>query len=400
MAVATPTKKRRAAARKPAAEDLASRTRRTFKLLPPDVQDLVRQAAGQPKANGRAKTPQISADLVKKMAPSIQETLRKATTAALSGPRFAADTETGGGASVSAADTSITKQLTEGGPAFGDFIKSVGLGAAAAQAALDKDLVETAKVLSDTQIDVIAIFEQLIDDNDGSMLKGNPVKQKLPLINYLMPTAYQWSRIFLQADMKVSRFSAESGFNIQAKSQYATVGGQIGYSMFGGFSGSADARYTNSSSQVSGGTAVAQDQSAGSLHMEATLEPRPDIKLPQPFVIQKGPKLKLTAGNRTDLTRPNADTTKPPDVIGKQVVVTALLTKTDGNVLDGKLLDVSVSEPLLDVVSTPTDGKTAGGGQVAYAIKRQGAAWDPAKPMSATVRVSFGLINQTVGITL
>ena len=81
MAVSTPTRRRRSATRQRQPErDLAAQTRKVFANLPPDVQELVRHAAGPSKPNGGA--PQISADLVKKLAPDIRETLRKATAVA------------------------------------------------------------------------------------------------------------------------------------------------------------------------------------------------------------------------------------------------------------------------------------------------------------------------------
>src|SRR5262249_9811381 len=91
------------------------------------------------------------------------------------------------------------------------------LAVAEAQTALDKTLVDTAKALSETEINVIAVYEQEITD-DGVMGKGNPITQKLPLVNYLMPTAYQWSRVYLEADMNVSQFNSVTGFHIQSSS--------------------------------------------------------------------------------------------------------------------------------------------------------------------------------------
>ena len=132
---------------------------------------------------------------------------------------LAADAATLGpvGVGEAAAESNVTDELSGGGVAFGEFAKSVGLAVAAAQAALDKTLVETAKALSETEINTVAIFEQQIKDDDGTMDKGVVHIQKLPLTNYLMPTAYQWSRVYLEADMNVQEFNSRSGFNIQQK---------------------------------------------------------------------------------------------------------------------------------------------------------------------------------------
>ena len=393
MAVSTATRRRRTAAKQPE-RDLAAQTRKVFANLPPDVQELVRHAAGPSKPNGGKAAPQISAEVVKKLAPDIRETLRKATEVALAGgPSFAADTLI----PTAKTEASITKEAAAGGPAFGDFIKSVGLGAAAAQKELDQDLVDTAKKLSETNIEVIAVFEQVLDD-DGQLKEGIPHNAKLPLINYLMPTAYQWTRIFLTADMQVSTFSSESGFNIKSHSDNFSAGVSGSAGMFGGsISGHVEGGFTNTAVGV--GSALSQSTAAGQMHMEATLEPRADVRLPRPFIIQKGPRLKLTMAGRSDITQAGATAADPVKVVGHRLPLTAHLTKADGTTANaGKMLDIRVSEPLIDwaVASQSTDA----GGDVVITLTRQGAAYDPTKVLAAIVTVSFGLVTETIGVQL
>jgi hypothetical protein len=134
---------------------------------------------------------------------------------------------------VEASPADVTDELEKGGPAFGAFVKAVGLAVADAQQKLDETLVTTAKALSETQIDVIAVFEQQLDD-DGQMDKGIIHMQKLPLINYLMPTAYKWSRVYLEADMKVKEFNGANGFNIKGKSNSFSVGASANYGVLTG----------------------------------------------------------------------------------------------------------------------------------------------------------------------
>lgn len=287
-----------------------------------------------------------------------------------------------------------TAALTDTSPAFGTFVKSVGLAVAEAQTALDKTLVDTAKALSETQIDVIAVFEQQIDD-DGKMTQGNAIVQKLPLVNYLMPTAYQWSRVYLQADMRVSEFSAANGFNIQAKSNSFSVGGNASYGAFSGLSAGGGISYGTSSSQVAGGTTASQDVSAGSMHMEATLEPRADIELPKPFVLQKGPELRLAAGSMVDVT----DAETGQKVIGHKVTITAELKGSSGALLAGKLLEVRLSQPLPYTLE-PLDGKTDPNGNLKVEITRSGAGVDPTKPIPVELRVWLGLVNQSITVQL
>ncbi|MGW0196576.1 hypothetical protein [Nonomuraea sp. NPDC003201] len=293
----------------------------------------------------------------------------------------------------SAADSNVADELAGNGVAFGEFVKSVGLAVAAAQSELDKNLRETAKALSETQIDVIAVFEQQIKDDDGLMDVGEIHMQKLPLINYLMPTAYQWSRVYLEADANVQEFNSRSGINVQQRAFRA--GGSVsgGFGIFGGgMNASASTSYSNTSSGVD--ASYSQDVAAGKLHMEATLEPRGDVQLPRPFVLQKGPRLELQVGARVDVHQ-DGDETKP--VIAHKATVTALLRKTDGNPHGERNLSVNLSEPTLNYTST---GKTNAQGEMSIEITRKVVTPGQDQPMQAVLRVSFGLVTQSAGITV
>jgi hypothetical protein len=303
--------------------------------------------------------------------------------------------EAGPFGAVEASPADIVDELDRGGPAFGGFLRAVGLGAADAQEKLDKTLAATAESLSKTNIKVVAVFEQQLKDDDGTMDKGIPHLQDLPLINYLMPTAYQWSRVFLQADMNVSEFNAANGFNIQSKSQSFRAGANIGYG-FLGFSGGASASYAQSSYQVSGEASYAQDTAAGSMHLEATLEPRPDMGLPRPFVLQKGPKLKLNRGPVAE----SSQTANNVVTVTRTVDVTAHLSKGDGNNHGGKLLDVNCTEPAITYTTTPASGQTNATGDLVIQLKRSGTPEEMANRVNAIVRVSFGLVSDSVAVIL
>jgi hypothetical protein len=298
------------------------------------------------------------------------------------------------GVGEAAVDSDVTNELSGGGVAFGEFTKSVGLSVAAAQAELDKTLVETAKALSETEINTVAVFEQQVKDDDGTMDKGVVHIQKLPLTNYLMPTAYQWSRVYLEADMNVQEFNSRSGFNIQQKSFSADARLNGNYGTFGfGVSGSAGFSYGQSSTGVD--ASYGQDVAAGKLHMEATLEPRGDVELPRPFVLQKGPRMQLLVGAREPIHEGN-DATKP--IVGQKVSLKAVLQKSDGSKMDAdKPLSLNISDSSLNYKAS---GKTDANGEMAIEITRSGATYDPTTPVRAMVRVSFGLVSQSVGVVL
>lgn len=298
---------------------------------------------------------------------------------------------------VSAVPQEVTPELDKAGPAFGSFVKSIGLAVAEAQAELDKTLVTTAKALSETQIDVIAVFEQQLNDEDGTMTKGVPHVQKLPLVNYLMPTAYNWSRVYLESDMKVSQFSAASGFNIQSRSQSFNAGVTGSYGMFGGgISGSVN--YGQASSSANGETSYATDSAAGSMHMEATLEPRGDIQLPKPFITQKGPGLKVLVQSVEAIMDTPAEG-QPAKRIGTKIVLAADLTKSTGGPLKGKTLEFSVSQPSVTYAMT-NGGKTDDNGHLEVTLERKGAAFKDGTPLEATARLWFGLVSNSVELAI
>lgn len=300
-----------------------------------------------------------------------------------------------------AATTSdVSSRLDSGGVAFGDFAKSVGLAVAEAQTALDKNMRETAQALSDTKINTVAVFEQVINDEDGSMAEGKVHVQELPLTNYVMPTVYQWSRVYLQADMNVQDFNARSGFNIQQSSMNVGANFQANAGTFGwGASGGASFNYGKSSTGVD--TSASTSMAAGTLHMEATLEPRHDIELPKPYIITKGPKLALHVSGRTPLTETKGDPAVTTTT-GQQVKIKAVLTTQKEGLNKAKALDVAISDPGL-TYSLSNNGVTDDTGTIEITITRggNGIPYDATKPPAdATVRVAFGLVSQAVVVTL
>jgi len=300
---------------------------------------------------------------------------------------------------VTVPEADVTDEIAKGGPAFGSFLKSVGMAVAESQKALDQTLVATAQELSNQKIDVIAVFEQVLQDSDGQMTQGNVQLQKLPLINYLMPTAYNFSRVYLQADMKVSEFNAANGFNIKGSSTSVSASAKASYGLTSGFGASGSASFGYSTFNRSGEVSVAQDSAAGAIHMEATLEPRADVQLPRPFVIQKGPRVQVRIDSSSDLTGPAPAGGGAAPKIGRQIVLKAKLLQTDGQPNAQKTLEVTVSDPQFnrDAVNA-TDGQ----GETTITIKNQwgsGVTQEPERKQ-AVVSVGVGLATQTIPISL
>ncbi|HEX8115368.1 MAG TPA: hypothetical protein VF516_46900 [Kofleriaceae bacterium] len=300
------------------------------------------------------------------------------------------------------ADSSdVTDELERGGPALGSFVKSVGLAVAEAQTQLDKTLVETAKALSGQTIKVMAVFEQEIDE-DGQLQTGRIQQMELPLVNYLMPTAYKWSRVFLEADMNVSEFNSKNGLNIKQNAGYVagSTQGKYGWT---GFSGSASLSAGYSSSDTAVAASASTDVAAGKLHLEATLEPRSDIELPKPFVVQKGPRLTLSATGVEDITETQPGQNGAPDtkvVVGKKAFVDCFLQKKDGSPLASKQLTVEITPGGLLFESDPGGFKTSSEGKMQLTISRKGAMFKEGTAIDVVVRVSLNYVTQTLSFKL
>lgn len=292
----------------------------------------------------------------------------------------------------------ITDELEKGGPAFGTFVGAVGTSVADAQAKLDKTFIETAQALSQQKVKVVSVFEQVIDD-DGKLTDGKIHESELPLVNFITPTAYKWSRVFLQADMQVAEFSAQTGMRIQGHSTSFNIGARASYGLFSGFGASGSTAFSTSNygQEV---TATAQtDSAAGQLHMEATLEPRDDIRPPQPFILQKGPTLKLLIDKIEDITGPVPSGGGAAPVIGRKATIRAELKKQNGDPNTGKSIDTMLSESGLAVVSS---GNTDTKGVTTLTIERRNPANDgtPGAPVAFVLRAQFGLVSDSLGLTL
>ncbi|HSU12477.1 hypothetical protein [Longimicrobium sp.] len=299
---------------------------------------------------------------------------------------------------VRAAQASVVDELAKGGPAFGAFLRSVGLAVAETQGALDKTLVETSKALSEAKVQTVAMFTQELKD-DGTFDKATPVMQELPLIAFVQPTAYQFTTVHLTADMEASEFNTANGFNI--KKDHSDFGADLkaSYSVFGGFGGSLDASYNNTHDETQERKSSSERKAAGKLHMEATLEPRPAFALPQPFVVQKGPKLGVLVTGRKELDKDGNETTDPKLVTQRTVTAVATLLDKDGKPMATKALDVACDNANIGVV-VADGGKTTTDGTLTITLKRTGLTAESSAAVSALLRVSMNLVNASVPVSV
>jgi hypothetical protein len=282
------------------------------------------------------------------------------------------------------AESAIEDELARGGPAFGSLVREVCLAIAASQAALDENLVKTAKALSETSIKVVSVFEQRLDD-EGEITEGKAILQDLPLVNFITPIGYQFSEATIVSDMQVSEFNSANGFNVQAKSQSFSAGLNAGFSRRSGFSISGSAAFANSSSEVAGSNTFGQDSAAGQVHVEVKLRPRPEFSVGKPTIVQAGaPVIRLLPGAATDIAT------------GRSLQIAVDVRKADGTPNGGKTIGVTAEPASLIVTSTnnslTTDATT---GKLTLVLERSG---DPTNTVKGTLTIFLGLVTKSIAV--
>ncbi|MGJ3241066.1 MAG: hypothetical protein ACFE0Q_20315 [Anaerolineae bacterium] len=101
-----------------------------------------------------------------------------------------------------------------------DMVASLAMGIATAQAALDENSVETAKALSETEIElVLAMTQTIAADGSVTFESAPPVEVSLLQIG-LLPTFYQFAEATIEVSMDIKTTTSretEVGVNAKAK---------------------------------------------------------------------------------------------------------------------------------------------------------------------------------------
>ena len=101
-----------------------------------------------------------------------------------------------------------------------DMVTKLALGIADAQRALDENSVETAKELSDTEIEVVPALTQTIEE-DGNVKFDAASPVEMPLLQIgLNPTFYQFSETTIEVTMDIkTTTSTETSVKVGAKAK-------------------------------------------------------------------------------------------------------------------------------------------------------------------------------------
>lgn len=302
---------------------------------------------------------------------------------------------------VTSAEANVTNEIADAGPAFGTFLRSIGMAVADTQKALDLSMVQTAEALSKQSVKIAAVFEQVVDDQ-GQLGPSQVHLQDMPMITLVTPSALTFTQVHVTADMDVEEFTNAKGVQIKKNHTDFNLNAKARYSMFGGFGASGGTNLNLISDGEDQHTSDASDKAAGKLHMEATIEPR-EIPIPQPFVVQKGPRLRLVPGSRKDFKEDGVTAaTQPADIKSREVTITAQLVKHDGAPLAGRLqVTCDGAYPFTVTTQNPAANTTAADtGELTIKVTRTGITPETVAPQKTMVRASMGLVTAATEIAI
>src|SRR5262245_61760376 len=251
------------------------------------------------------------------------------------------------GSSTLALDADVSGELAALAPTFGDVLSSIGNGVARSQEALDRGLVQTARTLSDTNITIVTdVIQELDDDGLPVPAATELVEETVSLINFVRPTAHEWSHVALSMDLSVGALDEERGmtFRSDMSSRRATSVG-----LFFGFLGIGVLSTKSASSFRSSESEFEANWAEGRVRMDAMLSPRNVQGFDPPATVTIGPQLFISQGAVRETVNQGVVTARAIDLI-----ITA--RKSDGSVNPN--VGIVVDSGPFDISFAATDGFT------------------------------------------
>ena len=201
----------------------------------------------------------------------------------------------GGGGGVLANEADVSGELAELAPSFGDILASIGRGVADSQTALDRGLVDTATTLSQSTITVVTdVVQELNDDGLPVPSATQLVTESVSLINFVRPTAHQWSHVALRMDMTVGAVDNERGISVNSKTKSARA---TNVGLFFGFFGIGVSSVKERSTFRSEESDFESNWAEGRVLMDALLQPRNVEGFDPPAEVSIGPQIFMALGS-------------------------------------------------------------------------------------------------------
>lgn len=289
------------------------------------------------------------------------------------------------GTTTLANETDVSDEIARAGMGLGQLVLQTGLAVADTQNRLNQTSANTATALATTMVDVIAVEEKVYRD-DGTLDHVSVHTRELPLVNFIDPVFYEWSRVRLQGQFFAREFSSSStDYSYRHRSVDRTEQHGLFIILGGG-----QTKYAYESDEQTTNTTRDDDFSAGRMRMNSLLRPRRDVTIPRPRQVIQGPRLALIPGEIQDVMVGGAITSRTMSCLVQY-------TRRDGTPISGKPIAIE-SE---GVPWTFTGGNTTNGdGQLEIQLMRQfiGEAPDTS-PIDVAVTARIGLVTNTTVVT-
>ena len=287
----------------------------------------------------------------------------------------------------------VSQELLDLAPTFGDVLHSIGVGVADSQTQLDKGLVDTAKHLSETKIEVITdVIQKLDDDGLPTVENTTLVKNEVSLINFVSPTVHEWKHVALSMDLTVGSIDNESGMTFKAK-QFST--NAHAYGLFWGFLGWFDTDTQTHTQEASTHQRQEADWASGQVRMDALLGPRRTNKFSAPAQVTIGPTINFSQGAVQETLQNNV-------VTGRFLEVLINVRKADGSANPNVPLEADTDRFAFSWIADPpfAGSMTNAQGQAKLKITRDIPNPTFARPTRVKLTVRLGAVAKDLSVIL
>ncbi len=284
----------------------------------------------------------------------------------------------------------VTDELAQAVPSFGEVLLSVGSGVAASQAALDKGVVDTAKTLSETKIEVVTeVIQELDEDGLPDPDSTQLVSRELSVLNFLNPTVHEWEDVRLSMDLAVGEIDSETGITFnRVQTQTDFSGGHWGFAGWFDLDFSATHTYASSEREVEA------DWARGQVRLDANLAPRETRAFPVPAEVTIGPQIYFSQGSTTDVSTASGDE--------RQVELRIRVLKASGDSNPAKIVEIDTGNLVPEFIDDGTFyGQTTNNdGEIKVLLKRPVFGGASLRSRRTTVRASLGDISKTTTVVI
>ncbi len=324
--------------------------------------------------------------------------LGAATAGAPALPSAAASGDLGEGRAVGAGTNVLVddpaNKLRTVAPTFGEVLRSIGMGVAESQAALDSGVIDTVNELADTNITVVTdVIVQLTDDGlpDPDPAKTTLVTEDLSVLSFFMPTIHEWKRVAVSMDLSVGAFTEFDGMKFKA-TQSGSSSNSAG--LFWGFLGIGETHDYERKLDTMRGHVQESSWSMGEVRVDATLGPRSTHAFPVPAQVKIGPQIVFSQGATKEVAVGPGSVSRSIEALVTVLTRAGAPSPGKGLTVDAGPLGVAyVKGGVFDGATTNSDG------QVKVTITRN-VANAAAGPIRVPITVILGALSQTFSLSL